>query len=331
MTPCKTAILRIQGGPDSFSIESVNLRLPQSDEIQIRVHAAALNRGDTMFRKGAYPLPQTPFVLGAEVSGVVHATGGDVRDWQTGDRICALMPYGGYAEYVNVHKDLCFQLPDHLSHVEAAAIPEVFVTAYQLLRWVTNTRKGDTVLIHAAGSGVGTAALQIARAMGIAVIATTRSAHKVDICRSLGAQHVILVQDSQFSEQVREITLQKGVDVVLDPVGRSYLRDNLAVLRPEGTLVLYGDLDSEFVEVDLGPIFDKWLHVVGTTFQTRSFDYKRRLINEMLEFLRPLLKDGKVQPIIDSTFTLENVSAAHSRLESNNTIGKIILEIRQDT
>jgi putative PIG3 family NAD(P)H quinone oxidoreductase len=315
------------GGPQSLRIGKWEAPQPADDEILVKVAATALNRADLLQREGKYPPPQgaSP-LLGLEMSGVVVSCGNKVSRWQAGDRVFGLLPGGGYAEYAVIHEDMAMPLPSNHSLTEAAAIPEVFLTAYQALRWLANIQLGENILIHAGGSGVGTAAIQLAREMGAADISITASAAKHNLCQKLGAHHTIDYQEQDFEEIIRD---QGGVDVILDFIAAPYFQKNINCLRTDGRLVMLALLGGTKVDnFNLLKLLSKRLQITASTLRSRSREYQIRLSREFAKFGLPLLEQGRLKPVIDKVYPWGEVVQAHQRMESNQNAGKIVLSIQ---
>ncbi len=300
-----------------------------SCDIKIEVKATALNRADILQRKGQYPPPKgaSP-ILGLEVAGVVAETGSKVSRWKKGDKVFGLLPSGGYAQYATMHENMAMPIPEALGFTEAAAIPEVFLTAWQALVWLAKLKKGEKVLIHAGASGVGTAAIQIARELG-AEIYITASAPKHAICRELGASHTIDYKNESFAEQVMESTNGTGVDIIIDFVAAPYFQDNLKCLRTDGRMVMLALLGGIKVpEANLAPVLQKRLSIMGSTLRSRGNTYQEALTKDLAEFLLPLLQEKKIKPVIEKVYPWEQVNEAHALMESNKNTGKIVLAVQ---
>ena len=324
----RAVIVTEQGDPSHMQIGEVPTPEPGADEVRVRVHATALNRADTFQRKGYYPPPEGESdVLGLEMAGTVEAVGTGVVDWDEGDRVFALLGGGGYAEQVVVHKNLLMAMPPGMTMTEAAAIPEVFLTAYQSLHWLAGMKKGHRVLMHAGASGVGTAALQLARAHG-AVPYATASAAKHDTCRRYGAEAVADYETENFAECVDEWTGGEGVDVIVDVIGAPYFHRNVESLAVDGRIVQLATLGGSTVdEVSLRDLMAKRVHLLASTLRSRSLAYKVQLTDEFAGYALPLFVDGTLEPVIDSVMDWTEVSAAHRRMENNKNAGKIVLQI----
>jgi putative PIG3 family NAD(P)H quinone oxidoreductase len=285
-----------------------------------------VNRADLLQRRGAYPPPRgaSP-ILGLELAGEVLEPAGP---WQPGDRVMAVVTGGGYAELATVPVGMAMPIPDSLSFEEAAAIPEAFVTAFLNLFTLGRLQAGESVLVHAGASGVGTAAIQLARAAGARVFATAGSRAKLDLCRELGAELAIDYHEEDFREHVITATHKRGVDVILDFVGAPYWESNLASLAIGGRLMLIGFLGGSAGQLDLGPILARSLTVTGTTLRRTPLDRKIALTRAFSEFALPRFERGELRPVIDAVYPLDQAAEAHRVLEANRNAGKVVLRVR---
>ncbi|HEY8393937.1 MAG TPA: NAD(P)H-quinone oxidoreductase [Thermaerobacter sp.] len=325
----RAVLVRQPGGPEQLYLGEYPTPEPHEGELLVRVRATALNRADILQRRGLYPPPPgaSP-ILGLEMAGVVERTGPGCPGWQPGDRVFALLPGGGYAEYVTVPAGMAMRIPAKLTFEEAAAIPEAFFTAYQTLFWIGRLQAGERVLVHAGASGVGTAAIQLARDAGAEVLVTAGSEAKLEACRSLGASHAFNYKDGPFAPRVLEATGGRGVDLVLDFVGAPYWEQNLECLATDGRLVLIATMGGGVLErCDLRRLLAKRLQVTGTTLRSRSPEYKARLTQEFATRILPRFAEGRLRPIIDRVFPWEQVADAHRYMEANRNIGKIVLRV----
>ncbi len=300
---------------------------PADGELLVKVKATALNRADILQRKGLYPSPSgTGPILGLEMAGVVESVGAGCSSYTAGDRVFGLLPGGGYAEYVTIPEAMAMPIPEKFSFEEAAAIPEVFLTAYQALFWIGHIQAHDTVLIHAGASGVGTAAIQLTREAGATAIVTAGSEPKLTKCRELGAETAINYNDGPFAKTVLEATDQRGANIILDFVGASYWEQNLSALAIDGRWVLIATLGGISVEsVNLGILMKKRVQLTATTLRARSLEYKIRLTRDLAEFALRRFTEGTLKPVIDTVFSWEQAVDAHQYMETNKNIGKIIL------
>jgi tumor protein p53-inducible protein 3 len=298
-------------------------------DLLVTVKATALNRADLLQKRGMYPPPQgaSP-ILGLEMAGVVEQVGSEVTGWKAGDRVCALLPGGGYAERVSIPAGMAICIPDSFTFEEAAAIPEVYLTAYLNLFVLGGLSPKQTVLIHAGASGVGTAAIQLVREAGASSIVTASSEEKRSFCLQLGAAAAIDYKAGPFAPMVKELTGGRGVNIILDFIGAPYWEQNLDSLAVDGRLVLIGTMGGSKVnEVDLGLVLRRRLQVIGTALRSQTVDNKIRLTQQFLAFALPRFADGRLKPIIDSVWSWEEANQAHNHMEQNKNTGKIILRL----
>jgi putative PIG3 family NAD(P)H quinone oxidoreductase len=320
------------GGPEVLRLEEVPDPEPGPDDVLVDVRAAALNRADLLQRQGHYPAPPgaPADIPGLEMAGVVAAVGGRVRGVSPGDRVMALLGGGGYAERAVVPAGMVLPIPPGLSFVEAAALPEVFYTAYDALFRQAGLAIGESVLVHAAGGGVGTAALQLARAGGATRIFGTASSAKLAGIEREGLPLDVPIdyRAASFEEVVRERTEGRGVDVILDMVGGDYLAADLRSLAELGRVVLVGLLRGRSAEADLGLILRRRLRVLGTVLRARSTAEKLTLTSEVRDRLLPLFERGMLRPVVDRTYPLDEADRAHRAMDANQNLGKIVLEVQ---
>jgi tumor protein p53-inducible protein 3 len=324
----KAVLVSEPGGADQLRIGEHPVPQLQPDQILVKVEATALNRADIMQREGKYPPPPgASSVLGLEMAGWVAATGARVSRWKEGDAVFGLLPGGGYAQYAAIHQDMAMAIPGHFNMEEAAAIPEVFLTAFQALKWLGKVNAGEQVLIHAGASGVGTAAIQLAREMRAGVLVTASKA-KHKICLDLGAVRAIDYQAGPFQAVVEEMTGGRGVDVIIDFIGGAYFTQNIACLARDGRLIQLATLGGgKAGEVDIRQILAKRLTIIGSTLRSRTLAYQISLTKDFATFALPLLHQGQIKPIIDKIFPWEDVAEAHRYMESNQNRGKIVLKV----
>ena len=300
---------------------------PGPTEILIDVKATAINRADLMQRKGLYPPPPgAPETMGLECAGVVVAIGRDVTHHQVGDRICALLAGGGYAEQAVVDQGSALKMPENLSFEQAAAIPEVFATAWLNLFIEAGLQPGERVVLHAGASGVGTAAIQLCHAFGSESFVTAGSTSKIEACLKLGAKGGQNRREGGFIDALRALWPQ-GADVILDPVGASYLAENLEALTLNGRLVLIGLMGGSRSEIDLAKLMMKRLRVVGSTLRARPLEEKASIMAELDQYVWPKISQGEIVPIIQQVFPIQSASAAHELMASDVTIGKVVLKV----
>lgn len=297
-----------------------------SDEVLVNVKATAVNRADLSQARGNYPPPPgASEILGLEMAGVIAEVGADVEEWKAGDRVCALLPGGGYAQQVSVPAGMLLRLPEKWSFAQGAAVPEVWLTAYVNLFLEGDLQTGESVLIHAGGSGVGTAAIQLARTVNARVFVTAGAEEKLAGCRQLGAELAINYKQHDFLEKVLLATDNQGVDLILDPVGGSYLSRNVQALRKFGRLVNIGLLGGPDGQMNVGLLLRNRLRIVGSTLRTRPPAEKVKITEKFASGFWPLFKSGELKPIIDTTFPIEDAQGAHEYVAANRNFGKVIL------
>ncbi len=321
--------IREPGGPEV--LEPVELPIPEPGpgELLIRVAAAGVNRPDVLQRRGAYPPPPGASELpGLEVAGSVAESGPGATRFRPGDAVCALLSGGGYAEYCIAPEPQVLPIPHGLSPIEAAAIPETFFTVWTNVFERGRLAAGESFLVHGGSSGIGTTAIQLARAFGARVFATVGNAEKARACRDLGAELAILYHEEDFVEAVKQATGGRGVDVILDMVGGDYVPRNLASLALEGRLVQIAWLRGSRVSADFARLMLKRLTWTGSTLRPRSVEEKGRIARALEERVWPLLERGSVRPVVHRTFPLDQAAAAHALMESSTHIGKIVLVTR---
>jgi len=303
----------------------------QEDELLVRIRATALNRADLLQRRGKHPPPAgVSNILGLEMAGEVISACPAAGEWTAGDRVFSLLPGGGYAELVAIPAGLAMRVPDNLSFEQAAAIPEVFLSAYQNLFNVALLGPGETVLVHAGGSGVGTAAIQLIRETGAGSLVTAGSAEKIARCVALGARSGWNYKDGPFLPWVMEQTSGRGVDVVLDFVGAPYFEQNMQCLAADGRMVVVGTLGGYEVEkFSLRTLMTKRLQITGAGLRSMDMQRKIALTRKFAAFALPRFADGRLVPIVDSIYDWREVGKAHQRMESNVNVGKIVLRVTE--
>ncbi len=299
-----------------------------SEEVLVDIKATAVNRADLLQAQGLYPPPSGESeILGLEMCGVIAAVGDAAKGWQVGDRVLGLLSGGGYAQQVAVHPQVLIRLPDSWSFTEGAAIPEVWLTAFSNLFLEGALKSGEKVMIHAGGSGVGTAGIQMAREAGATVYVTAGTEAKLVTCRELGARLAVNYREQDFFKEVMGVTDGKGIDLILDPVGAAYLTQNLNLLRVNGRLVNIGLLGGSAAELNLGTVLGKSLRIIGTRLRARPLAEKVAITQKFKERFWLMLEAGKLQPIIDKIFPIEKAQAAHRYVRQNKNIGKVVLEM----
>jgi NADPH:quinone reductase len=326
----KAIVITGTGGPEVLQIREVPTPDPRGDQVRVRVRACGLNRADLLQARGMYPAPPgaPADIPGLEYAGEIDALGPDVvGPLKPGDRVFGIVAGGGQAEFVLTHERMAVMIPPNLDFIEAAAVPEAFITAHDALLTRGQLAPGESVLVHAAGSGVGTAAIQIAHAMGCQVLGTTRTASKLDQLIALGLDVGIDSSRGNFAEIVQSETNGRGVHVVIDLLGGPALTGNLAALTTRGRLVLVGLLAGTSGPLDLSRMLRKRITMVGTTLRARPIEEKIAATVRFANAVCPWLERGIVRPVVDSVFPLDEFLAAHERVESNQVFGKVILRL----
>lgn len=318
------------GGPEVIEIETAPVPQPGPGQVLIEVTAAGINRPDCLQRGGGYPPPPgATQVPGLEISGHIVAVGDGVAEARIGEAVCALIISGGYAQYAVADEPLCLPVPKPLSLLEAGGLPETYFTVYDNVFTRGRLKEGETILVHGGSSGIGSTAIQLAKNAGATVYATAGSAEKCDFCRTLGADEAIDYRASDFVEEVKRLTEDRGVDVVLDMVGGPYIQRNLGILALEGRLVQIAFLQSSKADLDLMNVMLRRLTLTGSTLRARSVALKAEIAAHLRRDVWPLLEAGTVRPIIHATFPLEQARQAHELMESSAHLGKIMLELRR--
>ncbi len=314
------------GGPEVLRPTMRPVPQPGHDEILIRIRAAGVNRPDALQRAGAYDPPRGASDLpGLETAGVVAKVGAGVSRWRVGDAVCALLPGGGYAEYATTHADHALAWPEGMPAEQAAALPETFFTVWSNLFDRAALKAGETLLVHGGSSGIGTTAIQLGRVFGARVFTTVGSAEKAQACLALGAERAILYRDEDFVAVTRELTGGRGVDVILDMVGGDYIARNVKAAGDSGRIVSIAFLKGPKAELNFAQVMVKRLTLTGSTLRPRSILEKAAIAEALRAHVWPLIEAGRVAPVMDGTFALEDAAAAHARMESNAHIGKIVL------
>ncbi|MEX2228033.1 MAG: NAD(P)H-quinone oxidoreductase [Dehalococcoidia bacterium] len=325
----RAAVITQPGDADVLVVQDVEDPSCGPEDVLVAVRATALNRADLLQRRGRYPSPRgtRSDIPGLEMAGVVEAVGERVGDWAPGDRVMALLAGAGYAEKVAVHERQLMAIPENLDFEQAASIPEVFLTAYDAMFRQCGLEMGESVLVHAAGSGVGTAAIQLAAAASCRVFGTAGSPEKLEQARALGLNVGINYRTEDFAEAIARETAGRGVDVILDVIGGPYWAQNLAALATQGRMVIVGTMGGATVEANLGALMGKRLRVHGTVLRARPLEQKAQLTQEFAQRVLPLFARGIVRPVVDRVFALDEVAEAHRLMESNANFGKIVLRV----
>ena len=324
----RAVVLRSHGGPEVLEIQDVEAPVPGNDDISVDVVATALNRADLLQRMGLYPnpFPDGVEIPGLEFSGTVRSVGAHVRRWKVGDPVMGIVSGGGYAQQLVLPERQAMRIPTGISVADAAAIPEVFITAWDALVVQGVLTSGRWALVHAGGSGVGTAAIQICKAIGARIVVTC-SAGKVAACRALGADVVVDYGSQDFSAEVASATAGVGVDVVLDVIGGDYLERNIAALATKGRIIQVGVMAGKPVLFNVGALLGKRASIIGTVLRVRPVEEKISISQRFASEVLPLFDAGVLQPVIDRRYQLDDIAAAHEYMASNGNTGKIVIDI----
>ena len=326
----KAVVITRFGGPEVLEIQEVPKPQPGPDEVVIHVRGSALNRADLLQRRGGYAAPPgvPQNISGLEFAGEVAELGMNARRWQEGDRVMGIVGGGAHAEFVTTHQDAVAAVPTNLEWANVGAIPEVFITAYDALQQA-GFKAGENVLVHAVGSGVGLAAIQLVRALGGHAFGSSRTPDKIERAIDFGLESGYVVREptalTRLSDFAENVTDGRGFDVVLDLNGGPYFAASLEAMALRGRIILIGGVAGGKADVDLYQILRKRLHIIGTVLRARSLEEKIAITNAFAGEVVPLLGEGTIQPVIDSIFPLEKIQDAHRRLESNETFGKVVL------
>ena len=325
----KAIVITKSGDPGVLQLRDVEEPKPSQDEILVKVQATALNRADLLQRRGHYPPPPgtREDIPGLEFAGTIAGVGEKVTSFNPGDRVMGLLPGEGYAEKIVTHERMAIPIPANLNFDQAAAIPEAFLTAYDALFSQLELKSDERLLVHAVGSGVGIAALQLAKNAGAIVFGTAGSEDKLAKARDLGLNFGINYKRQDFREKVLAKTNGLGVNTILDTVGSPYWEKNLACLATKGRMIIIGLMGGAKVEANLGILLKKRLRIMGSVLRARLLEEKIALTKTFVETTLPLFESGKLQPIIDRTFLLEEAAEAHAYMEKNKNFGKIVLRI----
>jgi NADPH:quinone reductase len=316
------------GAAEVMHISHGSLPQPGADDALIKVAYAGVNRPDLLQRAGSYaPPPTASPVMGLEVSGIIAAVGANVTQWKVGDAVCALTPGGGYAEYCAAPAAHCLLIPNGFSMLQAAGVPENFFTVWVNVFETCRLKAGEKFLVHGGSSGIGLTAIQLAKAFGAEIFTTVGNAEKSAFCKSIGADHVFNYKTDDWMVEIANITQKKGVDVILDMVGGSYIEKNLRSLALEGRYCFIAFLEGGTANVDFRPLMMKRQTITGSTLRARSDKQKAAIAMALKEKVWPLLESKKVQPVIYQTFELDQIIEAHKLMESSAHIGKIMLKV----
>jgi NADPH:quinone reductase len=323
----RAVIITKPGGPEVLEIHDVATPQPVGDQVRVRVHAAGLNRADLAQRAGFYPAPpgSPQNIPGMEFAGVVDAVGPLALLWKPGQRVMGIIGGGGQAEYLVIHEGLLVEIPENLDFVQAAAVPEVFMTAHDALFTQASLQMGERVLIHAAGSGVGTAAIQLAHAVGASVYGTARTADKLERAKPLGLDVGLSAQN--FAAEINELTAGAGVHVIIDFIGAPYMEQNLAALAPWGRLVFLATLGGMHADVNLSLVMAKRIQIRGCTLRSRTLEEKLTVTRLFATQVVPLLAHAQIRPIIEQVYPLHEIGEAHRAMGENRNFGKLVLTL----
>jgi NADPH2:quinone reductase len=323
----KAVVISQPGGPDVLQVRDVPIAEPFGEWVRVRIRAAGLNRADLAQRMGMYPAPpgSPSDIPGMEFAGEVDTVGPLVHTWKPGQRVMGLVGGGAQAEYILVHEGMLMPIPENLDFIQAAAIPEVFLTAHDALFTQGDLKMGERLLVHAVGSGVGTAAVQLAKAIGATVYGTARTASKLERAKELGMD--VGLSDRQFMDEVRQLTHDEGVHVILDFVGAPYLERNLDILAPWGRLVFLSTLGGAHAQIDLSKLMAKRLQIRGCTLRSRTLQEKLTVTQLFVTQALPLFASSKLIPVVEEVFPLEDIARAHIAMADNRNFGKLILRV----
>ncbi|RNI29813.1 NAD(P)H-quinone oxidoreductase [Rufibacter immobilis] len=319
----KAVVISAPGAPEVLQVQERPVPTPEAHQVLVRVKAAGVNRPDVAQRKGNYPPPAgaPADIPGLEIAGIIEACGAHVARWQKGEAVCALLPGGGYAEYVVVDARHCLPLPQGWSFEEAASLPETVFTVWHNVFQRGQLKAGENFLVHGGSSGIGITTIQLAKALGARVFATAGSAEKCRACEELGAERCLNYKTENFEEALQP----EGVDVILDMVGGDYIPKNLNLLRPDGRLVFINAMQGAKGEFNVMQVMQKRLTLTGSTLRPRDANFKAALAAEIEQHVWPLLEAKKFKPVLSQTFPLEEAAQAHTLMESSAHIGKIVL------
>lgn len=323
----RAIVLESYGGPEVLTLREVPDPVPGPEEVLVAVTGSAVNRADVLQRMGLYPGPPGEHEIpGMEYAGRVAEVGARVTSWSVGDEVMGIVGGGAYAEKVCAHERQVLPVPAAVGLADAAAVPEVFITAYDALVVQGGLTSGRTALVHAGGSGVGTAAIQLARAIGARIVVTA-STGKVEACRALGAHLVVDYTEDDFVEAVETFTGGEGVDVVLDVIGGDYVDRNLRCARVTGRVIQVGLMGSGVATVSVGMLLQKRIQLIGTVLRARPLEEKIAVTRRFRAEVLPRFDDGSLKPVIDSRYALADVAEAHRRMEANENVGKLLLDV----
>jgi len=323
----KAIVITAAGGPEVLKMEERPQPAIAPTEVLVKVSAAGVNRPDVYQRKGNYPPPKgaPQDIPGLEIAGTIVAIGDKVTRWKIGDKVCALVTGGGYAEYCNVPEGQCLPIPGNLSFVEAASLPETFFTVWSNVFDRGKLQPGESLLVHGGSSGIGVTAIQMATALRSKVYVTAGSDEKCKFCEELGAVKAINYKTEDFGEVIHNFTNGKGVNMILDMIGGDYTQGNISSLTEEGRLVLINAMKGKDVQIDLAQVMRKRLIITGSTLRSREIEFKSAIARNLQQYIWPLLASGKIKSVINAIFPVEEAAKAHALMESSEHVGKIVL------
>lgn len=328
----KAIIITQPGGPEVLQPAERPIPAYATNEVLIKVMAAGINRPDVFQRKGNYPPPDgaPKDIPGLEIAGIVAETGSAVTRWKVGDKVCALVIGGAYAEYCAAPEGQCLPIPENLTFAEAASLPETFFTVWSNVFHRAALQPGESLLVHGGSSGIGVTAIQMAKALGSTVYVTAGSQEKCKFCETLGADKAINYKTENFAEAINLLTNGKGVDVVLDMIGGGYTEQNIKCLANDGRLVMINAMEGNKVEINLSEVMRKRLIITGSMLRARDVAFKSAIAKKLEQHIWPLLASGQIKPVIYKTFPFDEAAKAHKLMESSEHIGKIVLEFMGD-
>ena len=323
----KAVVITTAGGPEVLQIAERPQPVIAANEVLIKVAAAGVNRPDVYQRKGNYPPPKDApsDIPGLEIAGTITDVGADVTRWKVGDRVCGLVSGGGYAEYCSAPEGQCLPVPDNLSFVEAASLPETFFTVWSNVFDRGKLQAGESLLVHGGSSGIGVTAIQMATALGSSVYVTAGSDEKCKFCEELGAAKAINYKTEDFAVIINQITDGKGVNVILDMIGGDYTPGNIACLSEDGRLVLINAMKGKDVQIDLAQVMRKRLIITGSMLRSREIEFKSAIARNLEKHIWPLLASGKIKPVVHAVFPAREAAKAHALMESSEHVGKMVL------
>ncbi|MDB5029635.1 NAD(P)H-quinone oxidoreductase [Mucilaginibacter sp.] len=323
----KAVVITQPGPPEVLQVAERPQPEYAPNEVLVKVAAAGINRPDVSQRKGNYPPPAgaPTEIPGLEVAGIIAQVGANVTRWKVGDKVCALVWGGGYANYCNVPEGQCLPLPDNLTFIEAASLPETYFTVWSNVFDRGGLKPGESLLVHGGSSGIGVAAIQMAKAMGSTVYVTAGSDEKCSFCESLGAAKAINYKTENFTDRIKELTNNQGVNVILDMIGGDYTPGNLQSLADDGRLVMINMMNGKDVAIDLSVVMRKRLVITGSMLRSRDIDFKSAIARSLEKYIWPFFESGEIKTIVHDIFPAEKAAEAHRLMESSMHIGKIVL------